>query len=261
MYYPCTQIYIFNNFYFLGRSLSASGFVDLHPDRQETRDLVSWVQSLGGNINAASNLQELTGTAGVSSNAPRRTFAEVKEMNLGTKLQSKMDKKEADYFTVVATITTIAQSADRKPWYEANPNQNSQHKNAKVTSMGDGKWRCEKDGKVYSSYIPRYILRFCATDFTGNIWLTAFNEAAEKILKKTAKEAETLFNNDRIGYDKLFKDAQFKKYVFKCRAWSDVWEDSQRIRYDVIGVQIADPQQESEKLIEKINFLQSLKNN
>ena len=182
-------------------------------------------------------------------------------MKLGSKIGSRHDKKESDYFTVVATITTIAQSADRKPWYEANPDQNSDAKNCKVTSMGDGKWRCEKNGKVYNGYIPRYILRFCATDFTGNIWLTAYDEAASKILKIKASQAEQLFINDQAKYEQIFKTAQFKQYVFKCRAWSDIWEDSQKIRYDVLSVQLADPQQESEKLIERIDFLQSLENN
>ena len=245
-----------------GRSLSAAGCIEVHPNRQETRDLISWLQnSHGGNADNINVTELTTGGGNVNVNAPRRTFAEVKEMNLGTKVASNKDKREADYFTVVATITTIAQSADRKPWYEANPDLNSDAKNCKVTSMGDGKWRCEKNGKVYNGYVPRYILRFCATDFTGNIWLTAYDEAATKILKKKASEAETLFNTDKPKYEQVFKDAQFKKYVFKCRAWSDIWEDSQRVRYDVLGVQLADPQQESEKLIEKIQFLQSLKNN
>ena len=199
--------------------------------------------------------------SGISVSAPRRTFAEVKEMNLGGNLKSKMDKKSADYFTVVATITTIAQSPDRKPWYEANPDLNSDAKNCKVISMGDGKYRCEKNGKIYNSYIPRYILRFCATDFTGNIWLTAYDEAATKILKKSATEAEMLSQTDPQKYEAVFKDSQFKKYVFKCRAWSDVWEDSQRIRYDVQDVQLADPKIESEKLLDKIQMLSQLKQN
>jgi len=247
---------------FGGRSLSA-GVIDFHPDRQETRELITWANSLQGAISQQSSIQELTtGMAGVQANAPRRTFAEVKQMNLGNNPGSKADKKMADFFTVVATITTIAQSGDKKPWYEANPDQNSEDaKNAKVVNMGEGKWRCEKNGKVYNGYVPRYILRFCATDFTGNIWLTAFNEVAEKILKKSASEAEKLSMENPEAYEKMFKDAQFKKYVFKCKAWSDVWEDSLRIRYDAIGVQIANPEQESEKLVEKIQFLQNLKNN
>ena len=231
--------------------------MEFHPNKQETRELIQWSQTFGGN---GPNVNDLTtGQQGVSSNAPRYTFAEVKEMQLGSDVMSKTDKKKADYFTAVATITTIAQSADKKPWYEANPDPNSEAKNAKVMPMGDGKWRCEKNGKVYNGYVPRYILRFCATDFTGNIWLTAFNETAEKILKKSAVEAEKLSQTDLDAYEQMFKDAQFKKYVFKCKAHSDFWEDSQRIRYDVVGVQLANPVDESEKLIEKIQALQNLK--
>jgi len=244
---------------FGGRSLSAAGFIDFHPDRPETRELLNWIKSNGGRVPESAVRELTTGASQVSQNVPRRTFAEVKEMGLGSKVASNNNKKDVDYFTVVATINTIAHSQDKKPWYEANPDQNSEAKNAKVTNMGDGKWRCEKNGKIYNSYIPRYILRFCATDFTGNIWMTAFNEVAEKILKKTAVEAEKLAESDPAAYEQIFKDATFKKYVFKCKAFSDYWEDSQRIRYDVVGVQLADPQQESEKLLEKIQFLQNLR--
>merc|ERR1712129_486760 len=88
-----------------------------------------------------------------------------------------------------------SQSDDKRPWYEANPDENAtEARNAKVTPMGDGKWRCGKNGKVYNEYTPRYILRFCATDMSGNIWLTSFNEAAEKLLGCTAKEAERMLN-------------------------------------------------------------------
>jgi replication factor A1 len=244
--------------HFGGRSLSASGVMEFHPNKQETRELIQWAQSFGGSGPKVSDLT--SGQQGVSSNAPRLTFGEVKEMNLGSDSESKMDKKKADYFTAVATITTIAQSQDKKPWYEANPDLNcATAKNAKVVPMGDGQYRCEKNGKVYNSYIPRYILRFCATDFTGNIWLTAFNEAAEQILKKTAVEAENLSQNQPEEYERLFKQSQFKKYVFKCKATSDYYEDSHRIRYDVMAAQLVNPVEESEKLVEKIAAIQKLK--
>jgi len=242
---------------FGGRSLSASGFIDFHPDRPETRQLLAWLSSNGGNIQNAQLTELTTGARTVSQNAQRLTFGEAKDMDLGM----KANRKDAAFFTVVASITTVAQSTDRKPWYEANPDQNSDAKNAKVTPAGDGKWLCEKNGKTYNSYLPRYILRFCATDFTGNIWLTAFNENAEKILGKTAVEAENLLNTDSNAYEEIFKAVQFKKFVFTCKAYSDVWEDSQRVRYDVHAVAPCDPGQESEKLIEKIQLLQNLKLN
>jgi len=245
---------------FGGRSLSASGLIDVNPDRQEAIELMQWVRSCNGNVTTQDVRTLTAGRDGVSGNAPRRTFAEVKDMKLGEDLGGMGGDKKKDYFTVVATITTISHSQDKKPWYEANPDLNDQTaKNAKVQSMGDGTWRCDKNGKVYNSYIPRYILRFCATDFSGNIWMTAFNEAAEKILKVPATDAERLLSTDTEAYDRLFKEATFKKYVFKCRAFSDYYEDSARVRYDCIGVQLANPEQESEKLIDKIQMIQSMK--
>jgi len=245
---------------FGGRSLSASGLIDINPDRAESTQLMQWIQQCGGNV-ADQQLRSVTmGRDGVSANAPRLTFAEVKEMKLGEDLSSAADRKKADYFTVVATITTISHSADKKPWYEANPDLNCDAKNAKVQSMGDGTWRCDKNGKVYTSYVPRYILRFCATDFSGNIWLTSFNEAAEQILKVPATEAERLLSSDPAAYDRLFKEATFRKYVFKCKAFSDYYEDSARVRYDCVAVQLADPAVEADKLMDRIQDIMTAKN-
>merc|ERR1712087_983307 len=98
----------------------------------------------------------------------------------------------------------------------------------KVTPMGDGKWRCEKNGKVYNSYVPRYILRFCAT------------------------EAERLLSEDHEAYQRLFKNVQFRKYVFKVKAKADMWEDQQRVRYDAVDVNPCMPAVEAEKMLDKI---------
>eukprot|EP01084_Bolivina_argentea_P306990 530567_1 len=99
--------------------------------------------------------------------------------------------------------------------------------------MGNGD--VKKNGKVYNTYVPRYILRFCATDFT-----------------------EKMFNSNVDKYEEM-KNAQFKKYVFKCKTFSDVWEGSTRISYDCIGVEVVNPQQESEKLLEKNNIFTKFK--
>jgi len=235
---------------FGGRSLSASGLIAVNPDVPEAAQLLQWLNAQGGNV---SGVKEMSSGGSGGAPAPRRTFAEAKSLNLGGAVGGK-----ADFFSVVATITTISQSDDKRPWYEANPDENAtEARNAKVTPMGDGKWRCEKNGKVYNEYTPRYILRFCATDMSGNIWLTSFNEAAEKLLGCTAKEAERMLNEDHEAYQKLFKDVQFRKFVFKVKCKADVWEDQQRVRYDCINVEPVVPATEAEQLMEKIEKLRA----
>merc|ERR1719150_2694931 len=77
--------------------------------------------------------------------------------------------------------------------------------------------------------------------------------------KATSDYYENLSMNQPEEYEKIFRDAQFKKYVFKCKATSDYYEDSQRIRYDVMAAQLVNPVQEAEKLYEKITELQKFK--
>lgn len=234
----------------------SGGYVKINPELKETNELIQWAKHNAGDLSNL-NIPELTTARYDNINVPRLTFAQVKEMKLGNKVESKHDKKHADFFTVAATITTISQSADRKPWYEANPDPKSEARNAKVVAIGDGQWKCEKNGKVYPGYTPRYILRFCATDFSGNIWLTAYDAAAQKILQTSATKLEELYNNDREQYDLIFKQAQFKKFVFKCRAWCDVWKDDKTPKYDVLDCAEIDHEHESEQLIEKIKLLEN----
>eukprot|EP00488_Nonionellina_sp_1-RS-2012_P000560 TRINITY_DN114_c0_g1_i1.p1 TRINITY_DN114_c0_g1~~TRINITY_DN114_c0_g1_i1.p1 ORF type:complete len:163 (-),score=44.30 TRINITY_DN114_c0_g1_i1:496-984(-) len=74
---------------FGGRSLSSSGLIDFHPDREETRKLLQWINSVKGNVKDAVLNELTTGQSGISVNAPRRTFKEVKDMKLGENQNQK----------------------------------------------------------------------------------------------------------------------------------------------------------------------------
>lgn len=246
----------------MGRSIASIDEIQINPNRciKEKLHLNNWLQSHKGN---AENLQtnQLTENAPVElHNTPRLTFAEIEQLNLGSPAINNSNKKK-DYFTVIATITAIATSPDRKPWYKANPDLNCKEgKNAKVVETEEGLYYCEKNKTRYKTYIPRYILRFRASDFTGSLWLTAFDEVGQKILNMNAKDAEELSEKSPTNYNQLFKSAQFKTYVLRCRASSYLWENTYKTRYDAVAIEEINPKTESKKMIEKIEFTMRLQN-
>jgi len=130
-----------------------------------------------------------------------------------------------------------------------------------VQPDGRGQYFCPKLNKTFSTYEPRYILRFCASDFSGQQWLNAFNESATKVLCKTARETEQLLEQGQASeYDQIFVNACFKRYVFRVRARSDIYQDERRVRYDVLGVHTVDPVTETKDLLNKIEVLNQFKN-
>lgn len=55
------------------------------------------------------------------------------------------------------------------------------------------------------------------SDPTGDQRITAFNEAAEAMLGKTAEEIGKMQEYDKEGYSQVFEDIKFKSFVFKFR--------------------------------------------
>jgi replication factor A1 len=63
----------------------------------------------------------------------------------------------------------------------------------------------------------RYILSCCASDHSGQVWLSLFNDQAEKLLGcVTANELNAYKEQgDEIAYEKVFSDALFKTFVMR----------------------------------------------
>jgi replication factor A1 len=63
-------------------------------------------------------------------------------------------------------------------------------------------------------------------DHTGYIWITAFNEAAESLLGKTADEMMELKESDEGQYNNAFQGATGKTFTFSCSAKQDSYNVS-----------------------------------
>lgn len=63
-------------------------------------------------------------------------------------------------------------------------------------------------------------------DHSGHIWITAFNEAAESIVGKTANELMELKEADEAQSAAVFQLALGKTYLFQCSAKQDSYNVS-----------------------------------
>jgi replication factor A1 len=53
----------------------------------------------------------------------------------------------------------------------------------------NNQWYCDKQCKKYfEASVPRYILTLSASDFSGSLWINAFNETGKILLERDASE-------------------------------------------------------------------------
>ncbi|KAL0108123.1 hypothetical protein PUN28_015019 [Cardiocondyla obscurior] len=200
-----------------GKSLSllSSSVLEKNPDLPEAHRLRGWYTTHGH----AENTRSLSKTSGSGSfNAPLYTFEEATEARLGEQLNT------TDSFAVVASINMIRVE---NSIYKACPVEGCKKK---LIDQSNGVFRCEKCNKEFPNFIYRLLGSMNIADATGNRWITAFNEDAEKILGMTAQQLGALKETDNDAYMQKYGDANFKKFTFNLRAKAEVFQDEMRTR-------------------------------
>lgn len=170
---------------FGGRSLSmfSSSSMMVNPDIPESHGLRGWYDN-GGNaadIKSFSRTEAVpAATGGALRPNERRTLEQVKEESLGTSFE------RPDYFNTRATILYIRPNS---LYYTACPECNK-----KVMDEGEG-WRCEKCDRSFPEPVRRYIFSANIADYSGQIWISGFNEIGQLLLGITADELDAI----RVG--------------------------------------------------------------
>jgi hypothetical protein len=66
-------------------------------------------------------------------------------------------------------------------------------------------------------------------DWSDNQWVSLFSSEAEKILGKTSQEVGLAMENDTEAATAIFREANFKQFVFKCRAKLETYNVNRKI--------------------------------
>lgn len=202
---------------FGGRSLSllSSGTMTVDPDIGEAHQLKGWYDSQGRNDSFASHSNMAGAGAAGGRMDPLKTVTQVKDEALGM-------SETPDYFSTRATIVYIKQDN------VAYPACLKEGCNKKVTDIGDGTWRCERCEIYHPKPQYRYIMSLNVDDHSGQLWLSCFDDVGQAIMGMSADQLMELKENDDAAAVKVFEEALFKTYTFKCRAKMDSYQDQQR---------------------------------
>ncbi|XP_011874694.1 PREDICTED: replication protein A 70 kDa DNA-binding subunit-like isoform X2 [Vollenhovia emeryi] len=221
-------------------SLIHSSVLEKNPDLPEAHRLREWYTTVGHSENARS-LSRAGGSGDL--NVPLYTLQEATEARLGEKMNI------SDAFMVVATNKIIRVE---NAIYKACPIESCKKK---LIDQSTGVFRCEKCNKEYPNFSYRLLASMNIVDATGNRWVTAFGEEAEKILGISAQHLGELKESDNDAYLHKFGEATFKRFTFNLRAKSEVFQDEMRIQYVCVSVTPLNYKTYLAHLIDKVSKL------
>ncbi|GAA0166181.1 DNA metabolism protein [Lithospermum erythrorhizon] len=223
---------------FKGKSLGTipTGQLLIEPDFPEAHELKAWLERDGKNTPSISISRE---KIDMIRTDVHKTISQIKDERIGT-------SEKPDWITVCATLTFI--KVDNIV-YSACPLMVGDRKcHKKVTSIGDGKWRCDRCCRIVDECEYRYALQFQIQDHTGLAWVTGFQESGEDIFGVPARDLYCIKyeEEDDDKFDEILHFARFRKYLFKLRLKEETFGDEPRVK-------------STASKVEKVNFASDTK--
>ncbi|KAI8320558.1 replication factor-a protein [Martensiomyces pterosporus] len=225
---------------FGGRTLSlpSSGTMMVNPDIPEAHALRGWYDAEGRNASYQSygGGAQGAGERGEKYESQLKTMAQVRDENIGM-------GDAAEYFYLKGTIVFIRNTTI------AYPSCPAESCNKKVVEdQTTGQWRCEKCERSYPAPEYRYIFSINVSDETGQNWLQCFNDIGEQLLGCSANDMVNWQQNNEALFNKKLEEATFKQQKFRCRAKSETFNDTTRVRISVMAAYPIDFVTEAKRL-------------
>lgn len=225
------------------RSLSTMHSTALHvnPDIEETRVLQKWFNLVGRYLEPESisypiNSSILTKTW--------KTLAQAVEEMQSSRLG------EPQYYKTKATITTAKRE---NCIYTSCPSDGC---SKKVSSLPNGKYECTRCQCEYDNFKWRLVLNVSFADFSGEQWVTCFDETAESLLTKNALEVQMLRECDGDAFDEIFSEINFKSFILDLRAKMEACNEGNELKTIVLQASPVSSVDFSRKLLSDIKQME-----
>lgn len=210
---------------FNGISISTTGGsqVVVSPDIPEAHELAGWYQSIGKDMQVSLPRKE----------EKRRLIQEVKENELA-------------YSTIQGIVMFLKEDA---LWYASCKGEGC---NKKVMLEESGNYRCERCNMTYEDCNYRYMVTMHLGDFTGQIWVSLFDEAATGFFGISAREMKEMSEESPTELQTLIRRMYFRECLFRIKSKQDSYNDELRMRYSGLSVSTLDVLKESKRLLDVI---------
>ncbi|KAL3311919.1 60S acidic ribosomal protein P1 [Cichlidogyrus casuarinus] len=211
---------------FGGRNLSLttnSTFLMNSSDVPECSKMRMWYESVGSSQTFSMFTADNIGGSG-GDNAYSQQLTPISEITQAYTTQPS----GTNYFNV--KVDVVFMKRDNYLYKACNQN----NCNKKLIQLSDNEYRCEKCNRNSSEFNYRFILQVKISDFSGDCWVTLFQDTAELVLGKTAAEIGRLEDeNDRDSIDKVFAKVIFSSWQFRLRSALEKYNDESRVKLTI----------------------------
>lgn len=138
-------------------------------------------------------------------------------------------------------------------FYESCPSENC---NKKVSLEDNGLYRCEKCNYTFDKCNYRYMINLHVGDFTGQLWITLFDDHGKSLFGVSAAEFRELTDNNPENVHNLIKGVMAREYQFKIRNKEENYNGEPKLRSNCLELNVIDYPAEIKKMIdviEKVN--------
>jgi replication factor A1 len=104
--------------------------------------------------------------------------------------------------------------------------------------------------------LDRYMLTLHVGDFTGQIWITLFDDTSASVLGLPAEELKKLGGENSSQLQSTIKKLYQKELYLKIRSREDTYNNEVKMRYNVLNLNTVDYLKESKSLISLIDKCQ-----
>ena len=226
-----------------GKSISVTptSLLQLNPDIPERCKLQSWFLDVGrtASFTSLSSTLEPSLIPKADRDAASITTGSLEDRCV---IRDMKDKELAfDGRVEIGTFTAkiVYIKSDGPIGYPACPGylQKGAPCQKKVIHIGPSRFRCERCARDYESPLSRYILSLIVADFSGQTWLTAFDEAACEILSDIpAKDLMATKDSSVATYLKTLRNATYQQYVFQVRIKDQVYQGECKSRASIMSL-------------------------
>ncbi|XP_065846817.1 replication protein A 70 kDa DNA-binding subunit-like isoform X2 [Oscarella lobularis] len=222
-------------------SISSAGSMTVDPSVSEATSLKQWYKDRG----QAAPMKSISSGLQEPRSSEFKILSQIKSEGLG-----QTDKP--DYFSVKAMVVFYRKD---NCLYKSCPLPDQHYK---VVEAGGGAYQCERLDRTFDSFKWRFILQLHIADFSGEQWISCFNETSETLLGISSEKLGNLKETNEIAFDQVFTDAVFKVYNFRLRVKLETYNDEQRIKCVCFGVSPLNFQQEAVALMDGIKRLEAI---
>lgn len=192
-------------------------------DLAESVELLAWFQDEGKNVIVEK-----------PKRSPKRSFiSEVKDNGL-------------EYANIQASTMFLKTEG---LFYDSCPSENC---NKKVSQEDNGMYRCEKCNYTFDKCNHRYMINLHVGDFTGQLWVTLFDEHGKALLGVTATELKEINDQNPEDVHNLIKGVMSKEYQFKIRTKEENYNGEIKLRSNCMELGFVDYPTETKRMLEAI---------